>query len=326
MGEHVMVFAPVPQLTVTVEQVGDRPELHLHAGGQGLWQARMIASLGVPVTFCAVLGGEVGGALKPLIESEGLRLRAVERQFGNGWYIHDRRGGVRTVVAEDSGELLGRHELDELYALALAEGLDATMSVLSGPAQPSVVPADIYARLSTDLSENGASIAADLSGDHLSAVLAGRPTFIKVSDEELVANGRLKPDSDGGRDGGAVGRVDGAVDVGAVGGVIEAMWELRDEGAGTVVVSRADRPALALVDDQVLEVRMPRLSVRDHHGAGDSMTAGVVSVLARGGDLRTAIRTGAAAGALNVTRHGLGTGNPEAILKLVEHVQLEEIS
>lgn len=116
------------------------------------------------------------------------------------------------------------------------------------------------------------------------------------------------------------------MDVGAVGGVIEAMWELRDEGAGTVVVSRADRPALALVDDQVLEVRMPRLSVRDHHGAGDSMTAGVVSVLARGGDLRTAIRTGAAAGALNVTRHGLGTGNPEAILKLVEHVQLEEIS
>ena len=98
MGEHVMVFAPVPQLTVTVEQVGDRPELHLHAGGQGLWQARMIASLGVPVTFCAVLGGEVGRALKPLIESEGLRLRTVERQFGNGWYILDRRGGsaVRT--------------------------------------------------------------------------------------------------------------------------------------------------------------------------------------------------------------------------------------
>ena len=34
MGEHVMVLAPVPQLTVTVEQVGTRPELHLHAGGR----------------------------------------------------------------------------------------------------------------------------------------------------------------------------------------------------------------------------------------------------------------------------------------------------
>ena len=55
-----MVFAPAPQLTITVEQVSDEPELHLHVGGQGIWQARMIASLGIPATMCTVLGGEVG--------------------------------------------------------------------------------------------------------------------------------------------------------------------------------------------------------------------------------------------------------------------------
>jgi 1-phosphofructokinase len=33
---QVMVFAPAPQLTVTIERLGARTELHLHAGGQGL--------------------------------------------------------------------------------------------------------------------------------------------------------------------------------------------------------------------------------------------------------------------------------------------------
>ena len=53
------------------------------------------------------------------------------------------------------------------------------------------------------------------------------------------------------------------------------------------------------------------------------MTAGVAAVLARGGDLREAIRIGAAAGAMNVTRHGLGTGRAEAVRELAGRVRLE---
>jgi 1-phosphofructokinase len=46
----VMVFASVPQLTVTIEQHADTTELHVHPGGQGIWQARMCAALGASVT------------------------------------------------------------------------------------------------------------------------------------------------------------------------------------------------------------------------------------------------------------------------------------
>ncbi|MEE3920581.1 hypothetical protein V2I01_27115 [Micromonospora sp. BRA006-A] len=35
MEQKVMVFAPAPLLTVTIEQQGDVPELHLHPGGRG---------------------------------------------------------------------------------------------------------------------------------------------------------------------------------------------------------------------------------------------------------------------------------------------------
>ncbi|HEY3005571.1 MAG TPA: PfkB family carbohydrate kinase [Kribbellaceae bacterium] len=296
MGAKVMVFAPAPLLTVTVEQVGDAAELHLHAGGQGLWQARMLVALGVDVTFCAALGGEVGRVLEPLITAEGVRLNAVRRPDDSGWYVHDRRDGERTVVAEESGAPLGRHELDELYTVALAEGLTADLSILSGPADPGLVEPDMYHRLATDLAGNGGKVAADLTGEQLDAVLDGAPLFVKVSDEEI-------------------GDTDPA----------DALRELHERGAGTVVVSRAEQPALALVDGEALRVRVPRLEVADHHGAGDSLVAGMAAVLAGGGSMRDAIRAGAAAGALNVTRHGLGTGRADAIAALAERVELEPL-
>jgi len=303
MPSHVMVFAPVPQLTVTIEQEADAVELHVHPGGQGVWQARMITSLGVPVTLCACLGGEVGDVLGPLIAAEGVELRSVPRPTPSGWYVHDRRDGERVEIAQNPGEPLARHELDELYSLALAEGLQAEISVLSGPADPSVVPPDVYRRLAADLASNGARVVADLSGEHLTAVLAGGVSFLKVSHEELVDDGRA--DDDG------------------VDALIEAMRKLQTEGAQSLIVTRAEEPSLALLDGDLVEVALPRLEATDTRGAGDSMTAGVSAVLARGGDLTDAVRTGAAAGALNVTRHGLGSGRADAIAELVKRVRID---
>ncbi|MET8363130.1 PfkB family carbohydrate kinase [Micromonospora sp. NPDC005194] len=302
MSGHVMVFAPTPQLTVTVDQPNDQPELHLHPGGQGVWQARMVLSLGVDVVLCAALGGEVGQVLEPLLVSEGVDLKVVMRDSGSGGYVHDRRGGSRQEVVDVPGDRLSRHELDELYNLALGEGLRADVSVLSGPNAPWLVPADLYRRFAADLGANGSRVVADLSGDHLGAVLDGGVFFLKVSHEELIRDGRARSG-------------DGAE-------LTRAMYDLHASGAETVVVSRADQPALALIDGELFEVEMPRLEAADPRGAGDSMTAGVAAVIARGGDIRTAIRTGAAAGALNVTRHGLGTGRLDSITGLVERVRL----
>ncbi|HEX7745864.1 MAG TPA: PfkB family carbohydrate kinase [Micromonosporaceae bacterium] len=302
MRDHVMVFAPTPLLTVTIEETGEAGELHLHPGGQGVWQARMISRLGIRAVVCASVGGEVGQVLEPLLATESVDLRLIRRESNSGGYVHDRRGGRRDVVADVPGRPLSRHELDELYGLALAEGLLAPVSVLSGPGDPELVPADVYRRLSADLGTNGSQVVADLSGEHLAAVLDSGLCFLKVSDEELVRDGRAADDSDD--------------SLGA------ALHELHDAGAEATVITRAEKPALALLEGEVLNVHMPRLQAAEPKGAGDSMTAGVAAVLAAGGDIRTAVRTGAAAGALNVTRHGLGTGRRDAVAGLVERVRL----
>ena len=309
MTDRVMVFAPAPILTVTIEQRSGEPDLHVHPGGQGVWQARMISALGVPVILCVALGGEPGSLLEAVLAGEHFDVRSVPRQSASGWYVHDRREGQRESVAEHPGRALDRHELDELHNVALTEGLRSSVAVLSGPHQPSVVDAAVYRRLAADLTANGVRVVADLSGDYLTAVLEGGVSFVKVSHEELLDDGLADDDS--------------------VESLLAAGRKLRGHGVEAVLISRAAEPALAIYENTECEVHPPPLSVNEHRGAGDSMTAGVASVLARGEPVASlmeqALRTGSAAGALNVTRHGLGTGRAEAVHELMSRVRIEPL-
>jgi 1-phosphofructokinase len=175
------VFAPSPLLTVTIEDRAGQPDIHVHAGGQGVWQARMISTFEVPVVLCAALGGEAGDLLEHLLPGEGVELHAVRVGTRNGGYVHDRRDGDREPIAEAPGGPLDRHEQDELYEVVLREGLRHGTAILAGPNSDQVIPASLYRRLATDLAANGCKVAADLSGDRLDAVLAGDPVVLKVS-------------------------------------------------------------------------------------------------------------------------------------------------
>jgi 1-phosphofructokinase len=103
------------------------------------------------------------------------------------------------------------------------------------------------------------------------------------------------------------------------------MFALRKEGADNVLITRAEEPALALLDGKVVKLRPPVLEVVDHRGAGDSMTAGLAAGLARGLDMLDALRLGAAAASLNVTRRGLATGDRREIERLADHIELDEM-
>lgn len=300
------VFAPSPLLTVTVETAPDESsEVHLHAGGQGFWIARMLVALGLDTDLCLPLGGEIGSVLETLIAAEGIRVRVGTRTRGNGAYVHDRRGGEREVVADMPPAVLSRHELDELYSSTLADGLAADVTVLGGPATPDVVPADVYRRLASDLRAVGRPVVADLSGEALTAALRGGVTVLKVSHDDLVEDGRATDDEPK--------------------TLVAAMQLMADEGAEHVVVSRADQPTFALLDGELLEVRGPDMQRVDHRGAGDSMTAGLAVGLARGEGMAAAMRLGAAAGTSNVTRRGLATGQRQVIEQLAEHIDVRPL-
>lgn len=312
---RVVVFAPTPLLTVTIESspAGDEDEVHLHPGGQGVWIARLLASLAVDPVLCATLGGETGQVLKSLLEAWGIEVRAVATAGWNGVYIHDRRSGGRVLVAAKDASPRSRHDVDELFGITFTAGLEASVVVLGGPETsqlaramvPEAVPLDLYERLARDLRGNGITVVADLCGDVLDAALRGGIDVLKVSDEELELTG-LVPDR-------------------TAPSVIRAMEQLRGRGAGAVVVTCAERPILAAVGDVVYELRAPRVGPVDDRGAGDSVTAAIAAALATGLDLVEALRFGAAAGALNVTRRGLGSGSRREIGLLARHIDVREV-
>lgn len=306
---RIAVFAPSPLLTVTIEPGSDRPEVHLHAGGQGFWVARLAATLGAEVVLCCALGGEPGRVLKGLIEAEPLTLRGADARTPNGVYVHDRRSGQRHEIVSVDSHPFTRHASDELYGIALAAGLDADVILVTGCQPPDVIDADQYRRLVSDLRANGKLVIADLTGPPLRATLQGEVDLLRLSDEELVTESFAASVS-------AADLVDGA-------------HRLQSAGARHVLVSRGSAPAL-LIDGAggTAEVALvgPAFEALDRHGTGDSMFAATGVGLARGMSVVEALRLGTAAGALNATRRGLGTGTREEIEQLARHVQLMPIS
>ena len=308
-GPSLTVFAPSPLLTITVEGAGTRrEEIHLHAGGQGFWVARMAALLGTNVSMCCALGGESGAVLRGLIARESVEVLSVDCAAANGVYIHARRGGVREQFARTEGKRLSRHETDELYGLALSAALDADVALLTGVDPPTVLESEVYRRLAGDLRSNGVAVIADLAGSPLKAALAGGVDLLKISENEIL--GEAPPGSAGVED------------------LLEAMDRLQRSGAQTVLVSRAEEPALVLDGSSgtYLELIGPRVESLEPRGTGDSMFAALGASLASGQPLETALGMAMAAGCLNATRHGLGTGTRQQIEKLSRHIKIEQLT
>lgn len=291
--------------TVTVEVAADDdPEVHFHPGGQGFWAARMTKLLGAETSLCSVLGGESGQVVAMLLEAEGIAVRRVHGGAANGGYIHDRRTGERVIVVSMPSPQLSRHEVDDLYNLALADGIDAGVAVLTGNAGDHVIPHDIYGRLAHDLSNNGVRVVADISGDDLKSLTEGIHV-LKVSHEDLLRDGFIEGLSQE--------------------EILEFMEGYQDV-AENIIISRADEPAWAMVNSKPKAIQPPQFEPLDHRGAGDSMTAAIAAGLALGMPIEGALKLGAAAGALNVTRHGLGSGRRESVESIAKRVKLTALT
>lgn len=305
-GPRVAVFAPHPLLTVTVEAEGnDRQSIHLHAGGQGVWVARMVAAMGVVPVFCGLLGGETGdlleGVLGRAIEPADLRL--VQSTATSGCYVTDRRSGERKLVAMALSDPPSRHELDELFSVTCAQALACGRLVLTNPMPASALPLELYGDLVADARANGCETLVDLSSPRLDSALRGGPDVVKLNDWELAEFVR-GPVSEPGQ-------------------LLAGAERLRERGARAVIVTRGEQPALVLTGERALMLTSPRFERGYREGCGDSMMGALAGGLAQGESFDEALRIGAAAGAGNFLRHGLGSASREVVEQLLDKVRLE---
>ena len=294
-------------LTVTIEAAGAHPEVHFHAGGQGFWVARMAAALDAQVVLATALGGEPGTLLRAVLEADDVALHAVASAGDNGVYVHDRRSGVRVPIVHVPAPRLRRHELDALYGVALGDALEAGVACLTGPEHDDVLDPEVYTRLARDLRRNGVLVVADLTGPSLVAALDGGVDVLKLSGSELVSGGWASDDT--------------------ADALTAALVRLHARGAAVVVASRGPKPAIVFADGTLYQVSGPRLRAVDPSGTGDAMLAAIaVSLAGERAMVMDAIVFGAAAGAVNAIRHGLGSGARRQVEQLVKHVTVERLA
>lgn len=305
--EHlpVTVFGPDPLLSVTIEATGDVDQVHVHAGGQGVWVARMAAELGAWPILCGFLGGETGAALLPLLEALPGERRIVHTAGFSGSYVVDRRTGERRLVANAARPAPQRHEVDDLVAATCAAALGSEVLVLCNPFPGEGLPDEVYETLAADVRAAGIPVIVDLSTPRLDRVLAQRPDLVKLNDWELAEYVR--------------GPVDGRR-------ALDGARRLLAAGAGAVAVTRADAPILVLGGhDDVFEVVPPELPRGFREGCGDAMMGAIAAGWAQGLPVREALVLGAAAGSANFVRHGLGTGSRGLVEQLADRVAVRPI-
>ena len=302
---RVAVFGPHPLLTVTIERhdhAGD--DIHLHAGGQGVWVSRMARELGAEAVLCMFSGGETGAVISSLLEQASIESRPVATAGPSGSYVIDRRTGERVLVGQRVAEPPTRHELDDLFSVTCAAALESRALVVCNPYPGDALPLEVYGDLVSDARDNGTPVLVDLSSPRLESALEGRPDLVKLNDWELAEYVR-----------------------GPVGTPAElrgAAERLREAGAEMVVVTRGGDPAFVLRGDGAWELVPPRFERGSREGCGDSMM-GAIAAAWSDMSWQDALVLGAAAGAANFLRHGLGTGSRELVEQIRERVQLRPL-
>ncbi|WP_433479130.1 1-phosphofructokinase [Spirillospora sp. CA-142024] len=247
----------------------------LDPGGKGVNVSRALLANGVASTAVVAVGGSDGDQLRRLLETEGMRVHAVQvagRTRSNVTIVEP--GGVVTKLNEPGGPL-SPAELDEVGAVVAAEAGAASWVVGCGSLPPDV-PETTYAEMCRRFAPDGIRVAVDTSGPALRAAVTAAPDLIKPNREELAEA--------------AGGPVDTVADA------VEAAGELRARGARAVLVSLGAEGAVLVDDDGVLTGEAPVARPRSTVGAGDALLAGFLAAGARGSRaLAEALAWGAAA-------------------------------
>jgi 1-phosphofructokinase family hexose kinase len=273
------------------------------AGGKGVNVARVLKRLNVPVIATGFLGGRAGR----YVQHELSRIDGVECRFV--WVKGDTRtnlaiqeeDGSPPTTLNERGPQIAPEELASLLQVIEALSGGARFVALGGSLPPGV-PTDIYATLGDIAARRGAKVVLDADGEPLVQGLKASPFLIKPNENETE---RL------------LGRAIDTLEDAA-----QAARELHDRGIPVVVVSIGEKGAAVACAEGCWVAIPPTVRAISTIGSGDSMIAGVLSVLARDGAVEEAIRWGTAAGTATAMTDGSDIGTAEQIRELLPQVEV----
>jgi len=283
---------PTVDKSTTVENI--KPEKKLRCtqpkfepGGGGINVSRGLARLNVNSVALFLSGGRTGELLEQLLEDENVSVNPVKvaAETRENFIVVDTSHNEQYRFGMP-GEDITNDEVNNLTKIINNLTPTPEIVIISGSLPPGIEPA-FMRTLVKDLKAKGAKVIADTSGDALTEVLKEGVYLLKPNLGELSAlTGRGELDNES---------------------ADEAAQQLIDEGkAEIVVVSLGPQGAYLVSKDESVHVPAPSVKKLSTVGAGDSMVAGMVAIMANGGSQLDMARMGVACGSAATMSNGTG--------------------
>lgn len=273
---------------------------HKVAGGKGINVSRMLNNLGVTSKTLGFVGGFTGEFIIQALEAENISTDFIHVNGESRINIKLDNGETETEI-NGAGPTITGEELKQLL-MTINKLKQNDYLVLAGSIQ-SNLPNDLYNQMVKLASERGANVIVDTSGVALMKVLEYQPFLVKPNHHELgeIFNCSITTKEE-------------AIPYGK---------KLVEMGAQHAIVSMAERGALLFSKDLVAEANVPKGTLINSVGSGDSLVAGFLASYYQNGDLLEAFRYSIAAGSGTAFSRGLAT--KEKVTSLLHHIEVTQI-
>lgn len=257
----------------------------VYYGGKGINVSTVLKNIGVDSVALGFVAGFTGKEIEEGVKNMGVATDFIKLSEGMS------RINVK-IKAEQETEINGQGPAISMEKVEmLFEKLDRLEKgdclVLAGTI-PASLPSDIYEQIMDRLKDKEILIVVDATKDLLLNVLKYHPFLIKPNNHELgeMFGVVLKTDEE----------------------IVEYAKKLQERGARNVLISMAGDGAILLTETkEVYKMGVPKGTVVNSVGAGDSMVAGFVASYFKEHDYLKALKFGTATGSATAFSEGLAT-------------------
>ena len=257
----------------------------VYYGGKGINVSTVLKNIGVDSVALGFVAGFTGKEIEEGVKNMGVATDFIKLSEGMS------RINVK-IKAEQETEINGQGPAISMEKVEmLFEKLDRLEKgdclVLAGTI-PASLPSDIYEQIMDRLKDKEILIVVDATKDLILNVLKYHPFLIKPNNHELgeMFGVVLKTDEE----------------------IVEYAKKLQERGARNVLISMAGDGAILLTETkEVYKMGVPKGTVVNSVGAGDSMVAGFVASYFKEHDYLKALKFGTATGSATAFSEGLAT-------------------
>ncbi len=276
-----VTFNPAIDKSTTIPSIAPEKKLRcsfprFEPGGGGINVARAIKKLGGNAKAIYPAGGHTGNFLNELLKKEGVPIQSIQIKSytRENLIVLDTSSNQQYRFGMPGSEV---YEEEWKQCLDLIEQEPDVEFIVASGSLPPGVPKNIYAQIATICKNKGAKLIVDTSGEALQFAANEGVYLLKPNLAELSS---------------LVGKEEINAEL-----VDEVAKEIIRKGqCEIIIVSLGPIGAVLITKEEHIHATPPAVKKKSTVGAGDSMVAGIVLSLSKGGNMEQALRYGVACG------------------------------